>query len=480
MSSFFLDICQFLYIIKIMQLRPYQQKIINLTRSEFLHGKRSVLIQLPTGGGKTLLTAEMFRLAANKGKRAWFIVHRRELLKQTMRTFYDIGVKNFGIVSAGFPESKRMPIQICSIQTLIRRYKRYAPPDFVCWDECKHNGSKTYSTIFEHFNKAYHIGLDATPIRLDGTGLGNWFKSMVNGPSVSWLIDHKYLSPYKLYAPSHVNTDGLHKRMGDYIKEELDVLMDKPTITGDAIKHYKKLCNGKRAVVFAVSIKHSKHIVEQFCAASVAAAHVDGKTSKNERDLILDKFRKGQIRVLSNVDLFGEGFDLPSMEAVILLRPTSSLALYLQQVGRVLRYVDGKTAIILDHVGNCERHGLPDENREWELTTGRRNKKQSEEKPINIKICEKCFAAQLPGKTRCSFCGAEFEIKYRKVDEEDGELVEVDVKELRRKRLMAQGKCKTLEELVSEGRRRKYKNPRLWAKHVFNARQKKKLMGGIR
>lgn len=303
---------------------------------------------------------------------------------------------------------------------------------------------------------------------------------MVSGPGVEWLINHRYLAPYKLYAPSHVNTDGLHKRMGDYIKEELDTLMDRPTITGDAIKHYKRLCNGKRAVVFAVSIKHSKHITEQFNYEGIRAAHVDGTTPQNERDLVIDQFRRGEIKVLSNVELFGEGFDLPSMEAVILLRPTVSLALYLQQVGRVLRYAEGKTAIILDHVGNCERHGLPDEPRGWELTSDRQTKKTSKEKPINIKICSNCFAAQLPGRTTCVHCGFEFPIQSREIDEKDGDLVEVDIAELRRKRLIAQGKCKTLEELFEEGKRRKYKNPRLWAKHVFNARLKKKLIGGIK
>lgn len=439
-------------------------------------GTRSILITAPTGSGKTMLSAHMLKTAASRNMPAWFIVHRRELIKQSIRAFNDVNVPH-GIVASNFMEAKRLPIQIASVQTLIRRLKRYREPKLIIYDECHHCAAGSWKKIMQAFPNAYSIGLTATPQRLDGTGLGNFFQKIVHGPSVSWLIENGFLAPYRIYAPPHVSTDGLHSRMGDFMKEELNALVDRPTITGDAIKHYRRLCEGKRAVVFCVSIKHSQHVVEQFNAAGIPAAHVDGETNIEERDRAIRRFEAGEIRVLSNVELFGEGFDLPAMEAVIMLRPTQSLGMYLQQAGRVLRPSPGKhEAIILDHAGNCERHGLPDEERNWELTMDKCTKKSNGDN-ISVKVCPSCFAAQFSGKPECGYCGYTFPIQSREIEQKEGELVEVDPATLRRKRMQSQGRCKTLESLIAEGTRRKMKRPHLWAKYVFNARQAKLVRG---
>lgn len=455
-------------------LRPYQSKIIDEARLKMRQGIKNILITSPTGSGKTILTAHMLKTAASKGMSSWFVVHRRELINQSMRAFHSVGVP-FGVVSAGYPESKRMPVQIVGVQTVARRLNRYAKPSLIIYDESHHIAAGSWQKIHKQFPDAYSIGLTATPIRLDGAGLGNYFQDIVYGPSVDWLIKNNYLCKYKLYAPSHVKLDNLHTRMGDFANEELNVLIDKPTITGDAIKHYKKLCEGKRAVVFAVSIKHSEHIVEQFNSAGIPAEHVDGGTDTGERDRQIKRFSSGEIKILSNVDLFGEGFDLPAMEAVIMLRPTQSLGMYLQQCGRVLRTSPGKNeAIILDHVGNCERHGLPDEDRQWKLTSDK-IKKSKNEISSSVRVCPKCFAAMFSGVIVCSYCGYNFEKQSRKIEEKDGELVEVDAETIRRKKKIEQGKCETLDELIEVGKRRGYKRPYLWAQYVFNARQSKKI-----
>lgn len=451
-------------------LRPYQESIIEQTREYMRQGIRSILITSPCGSGKTILSAYMLKAAESKNMAAWFTVHRRELIKQSILAFNFVGVRH-GIIANGFMEAKKLPIQIAGIQSLIRRYQRFRSPKLIIWDECHHVASKSWSMIFKAFPDAFHIGLTASPLRLDGAGLGNYFQKMVHGPSIDWLIQNNFLSKYKIFAPSRINTSGLHTRMGDFITEELAALVDRPTITGDAIKHYKKLCDGKRAVVFCCSIEHSKHVVSQFNAAGIPAAHVDGETDMMVRDREIKRFADGEIKVLSNVELFGEGFDLPAMEAVIMLRPTQSLGMYIQQTGRVLRPApDKEYAIILDHAGNCERHGLPDENRNWELGTDRISDKIKS--GPSVKICPKCFAAQFSGKPVCLFCGYSFPVESRKVDEKDGDLVEVNAEELRKKR-MAQGRCKTLEDLIAEGKRRGYKRPHLWAKYVFSARQKR-------
>lgn len=445
--------------------------MIDDTRKAFDH-HRTVLIQSPTGSGKTATTAEMLRIASLKGKRSWFIVHRRELIKQSAIAFHNAGIK-VGIVASGFPEAKNLPVQVCSIQTLAKRYQRLPKPDFIVWDEVHHIAASSYKKIYELFSSSYHVGLTATPWRMDGSGLDAFFGCMVRGPEVSWLIENGFLSKYRLFAPAQVKTDGLHSRMGDFIKNELALAADKPSITGDAIKHYKKLCPGRRAIVFCVSVEHSKHVVAQFIAAGITAEHVDGESDPGYRDAAMKRFQSGQTMVLSNVELFGEGVDVPCIDAVIMLRPTQSVGLYLQQVGRGLRAFEGKdTAYILDHAGNAMRHGLPDDTREWSLK-GIDQKKMDKEKSPSVRICPACFAANRSLDRACKFCGHNFDIKYRNVDHQDGELTEVDVIQARRVQKMEQGKARTLQELIDIGKKRGYKRPYLWGMAIIRARKQK-------
>lgn len=442
-------------------------------------GRRTILLQAPTGSGKTMLTAHMLKTSAEKGMASFFVVHRRELVKQSIRTFDKVGVPH-GVVAADFMDDPRHLVQICSVNTLARRWHKLKKPKLVIWDEAHHCAAVGWSTIHQALPDAFHIGLTATPERLDGTGLGKWFEVMVNGPSVSWLIEHGYLAPYKLFAPTQVNTASLHRRMGDFVKSELVDMMDKPSITGDAVNEYTKRAPGKRAVVFCVSVEHSKHVASQFAAAGFRAEHVDGETPTEQRDGSIRRFERGETQVLTNVDLFGEGFDLPSLEVSILLRPTDSLALYLQQCGRALRPSPGKDhALILDHAGNCARHGLPDEERTWTLEGRPKRERSDKTTSVAVKVCPKCFAAQFPGKPACLYCGTVFEVKARVIDRVDGELAEVTKDTLvRRKRDTERQNCSSLDELIALGKARGYKRPGIWAKHIWNYRQQKKNKGG--
>lgn len=438
-------------------------------------GCKSILVQSPTGSGKTALTAHMLHTAASKGMRSLFVVHRRELIKQSTRTFALEGVKH-GIIAAGFFEDRRHLIQLSSVQTLARRIHRYPEPSLIVWDECHHLAAGSWEKIFRALPGAYHIGLTATPTRLDGRGLSVFFQEMIQGPSVSELISEGYLSPYKLYAPSNVSMDGIHTRMGDYEKTELSKAMDKPSITGNAIEHYKRLCPGRRAVVFCCSIQHSKHVVEEFSRNGISAAHVDGETLQEERDAAIEGFKEGSIKILSNVDLFGEGFDVPSIEVAILLRPTQSLGLYLQQVGRSLRPYSGKDrATILDHVGNWSRHGLPDDLREWSLEGRSAGNGKKGDAGIAVKVCPKCFAAQKSGQPSCRYCGFVFMVEPRKITEREGNLAEVDIEAARIQARRQQGRAQTMQELYEIGKSRGMKNPRGWAYFVFKSRQQRKL-----
>lgn len=454
------------------ELRDYQENIIRETRALIQKGRKSILIQSPTGSGKTALTAHMLGVSSSRGIPSWFIVHRRELIMQSARTFDGVGIR-YGIIASGFPEDTRPLVQIASIQTLARRLDKVKRPALIVWDECHHVASKSWSTVHAKFSDAIHIGLTATPQRLDGTGLGKWFQVMVQGPSVSELIRQGYLANYRAYAPSKIDVSALHIRMGDYAKEEMIAAVDKPTITGDAVSHYMRLAAGKRALVFAASIQHSNHIVTQFLESGIPAEHIDGDTEAHIRDGAMKRFAAGKTLILSNVDLFGEGLDIPGIEAVVLLRPTASLGLALQQIGRALRPAEGKShAIILDHVGNLERHGLPDDDREWSLAGREKTKRGKQEKEPSVRVCPKCFACMKSGVTACEYCKHIFPVKSREVTEQEGELVEVDREQLRLERKREQGKASSLDELIAVGKQRKYKNPYMWAKYVLQARNK--------
>lgn len=420
----------------------------------------------------------MLSTAAKKNKRSFFNVHRRELIIQSVKAFEKVGVSP-GVISSGFKPNIPLNIQVASVQSLPSRMSDYQKPDLIIWDECHHIAASTWEKIFNYYKDSFHIGLSATPERADGKGLNKFFNVMIKGPSVKWLIENKFLSDYKLYAPANVDLTGVRKSMGDYNKTQLEEIMDKPTITGSAIKEYLKIANKKKAVVFCVSVEHSKHVVEQFNSCGVKAAHLDGSDSKDHRDNILKQFAFGKIDVLSNVDLFSEGFDIPSIECVILLRPTYSLPLYLQQVGRSLRPSPGKThAIILDHVGNVQRHGLPDEDRNWSLLgkKGRLGTGKSD-KNTSVKICPSCFAAQEPGLPNCIYCKVEFEKSPREIAQIEGELLEINKEQMRLKARRQQGMAKTMDELIALGKQKGYKKPYYWAKMVFNRRQANKIKG---
>jgi len=338
---------------------------------------------------------------------------------------------------------------------------------------CHHIAAGSWAAIMAKYPQSYHIGLSATPTRLDGAGLANYFDAMVCGPSVKWLIDQRFLSKYRLFAPTSVDASSLPKRGGEYVTSAAERLIT-PRIVGDAISHYRKHCDGARAIVFAVSVQKSRETVELFNAAGIPSLHIDAKTEPGLRDAMMADFAAGKVRVISNVNLFSEGFDCPALEAVIDTAPTASMTMYRQRVGRMLRPFDGKEyGVYLDCVGNSHQHGLPDDEIEWQLTTGRAEKKKNEVPAP--RVCGYCFGASRAGSRVCRICGAEFPVDARKVEQVDGELAEVDPLQMeRRERAITQGMTKDLESLIQLGRIRGMKNPEGWARHVIEARNKKR------
>jgi superfamily II DNA or RNA helicase len=261
--------------------------------------------------------------------------------------------------------------------------------------------------------------------------------------------------------------------MGDWVKGQLSQIVNQRNITGKVIDEYRIRIPNGRAIVFCVGVNHSKDVAKQFNEAGVPAVHVDGGTPKHERTESIQGFVRGDLKVLCNCELFGEGFDVPAIEAAILLRPTQSLGLYLQQVGRALRPSGtGREAIILDHVGNAARHGLlPHWPVEWSLDGLPKRNKRNE--VSSVRICEACFAANKRGVNSCFHCGVPFQPDPREISERDGQLLEIELEQERKRRRVDQGMAKSMEDLIALGRARGYKNPRGWAWFVYNGRKNK-------
>ena len=458
-----------------MKLRPYQERLIDQTRQALRRNQR-VLMQAPTGAGKTAITVYMMGRAAESGKRSMFIVHQNELLSQTSKALWKQKLEH-GMIAAGKSFS-RLPAQVASVQTLVRRLEQYQEPDLIIIDECHRSAASTYQAVLDAFPNAKVIGLTATPARTDGKGLDDTYSELVQGPSIRQLIDAGYLSDYEIFAPpSTLDLSEIKTRMGDYDKKELEQTVDKPTITGDAVATYRKHAGGKRCVVMCVSIRHAEHVMESYRAAGVPAEMIEGSMTNREREQVLDRFRSGETLVIANVQLLIEGVDIPSIEVVQWLRPTQSLIIWMQGNGRGLRPSDGKDKLlILDQVGNWSKHGLPDEDREWTLEgRKKRKRKQDDEADVNVQQCKHCFHIFRPGPDKCPACGQPVEVRKKaEIQVVDGELEKIDLEAERKARKQEQGKSKGLRDLVLLGVRRGMKNPSGWAAHVYCSRAGRK------
>jgi superfamily II DNA or RNA helicase len=452
-------------------LRDYQSSAIHSLRAAYRAGHRAPLLVCPTGGGKTIMFAAITQSAAARGNRVLILVHRRELIRQASQKLSQADVPH-GVIAAGDPKADH-PVQVASVQTLARRLDQLSwQPDLIVIDEAHHAVAGTWRKILDHWPHALRLGVTATPLRQDGRGLCSMFDHLVEGPTVATLVDHGYLSTAKIFAPPQVaDLTGLRTRAGDFNAEELTERLDRPTVTGDAIDHYQRLCNQKRAIAFCCSTKHADSVADAFNLRGVPAATLLGSTPTDERDGLVRQFAAGTIRVLVTVDVVSEGFDCPAAEVAILLRPTQSEGLYLQQVGRVLRPAPDKPhALILDHVGNVHRHGFPDDHRDWSLADRpRRGSKDGPPAPT-VRTCETCFAAFAPQPV-CPVCGTPAKLSSREIQQKEGELQELAraaVAQARVRDRRQQGKARSLPELLAIAKQRGYSAG--WAYKVHNAR----------
>lgn len=453
-------------------LRPYQATAVESIKDRLRKGDRSVLFVLPTGGGKTVIFSYIAQQAASKGSRVCIVVHRVELLDQASRSLTAMGIDH-GLIASGRSMNLQAKVQVASVGTLARRLDKL-PADLLqllIIDEAHHSNAETFAQIIQHFHTARLIGVTATPIRGDGKGLGAFYQSMVIGPSSQWLTDNGFLAPAKVFAPPlGFTVKGLRKRMGDFDMSQAGAQLAGAQIMGDAVGHYLSHLDGKTAITFCCSIAHAVATAEAFVSRGINAASIDGTMDAGHRRQLLADLGAGELKVLTSCSLIGEGVDVPSVAGCIMLRPTQSLGLHLQMIGRALRPQENKQAIVLDHVGNVERLGHHLDEQPWSLDGVPKAKRDA---APSVKVCPKCFIAMSSRVSACENCGHEFQPDKKQLVTVAGQLQEIERNHRARLRKQEQAQAQTIDQLIAVGNSRGMKNPHGWAQHIIAARRRR-------
>jgi len=431
-------------------LRDYQQDIYNQIYDK-LHTYNSVCGVLPCRSGKSYIMKEICDNAEKKGSKVLILTHRRLLLKQHSKL-----IKN---------------VRYETPFTEVHQLGKYGNPDLIIIDEAHISGAASYQTICDYY-KCKKILFTATAKRMDNKPLQ--CDCIVNGISGDELISLGYVSDYDLYAPK-LNIDLSKVRMSgsDFNNEQLGETMCDRKIYGDIIKYYKQLADGKQALAYCVNIKHSKSICELFNNNGIPACHMDAKTPEKERDKLMEDYKAGKYTILCNCNLISEGITLPECDCCLLLRPTQSETLYIQQACRCLTPREGKKAIIIDYVGNVYTHGMPTEPRTYSLTGKQRIRNSSREPDVIVRECKYCFRVYKGNKPICPYCGADNGKTKREIEADEKAELERVTAIKRKQARMEVGMAHTEHELINIGIKRGYKNPRWWARQILQSRRNK-------
>ena len=390
-----------------MRLYEFQKRILDTARRKIAGGARRLILCAPTGAGKTAISSAIISGARGKGKKCMFVCHRAELREQAKKTLQECGVKTGTIASNAF-SALHLPVQVAQIGTLARRKEKWANwADVIIVDECHHIAARSWRETIAMLSKsAVVIGLTATPQRLDGKGLNEDFDEIIEGPGIRELIDSGHLADFDTYTTREkFDLAQVHIAMGDFSQRDLERQIGKKRVR-NVVEAYQRHGKGGKAIFFGVSVRHSREVEEWFIQKGIKARHLDGKTPPKERKWIIEAFEKGDLQVLCNCGIVSEGFDCPSASVLIDDAPTMSLTNYLQRAGRVLRYQEGKRAVVLDLAGNYMRHGLADNKREWMLQGRKRIKKDAEKELDRTRMCIKCYAVNHISSEKCQVCGA--------------------------------------------------------------------------
>ena len=441
-------------------LRDYQQDLLD---SVFMHlavGYRRPLVVAPCGAGKSYIFAELIKRTRGE---ALILTHRQELKQQHEELLKKLAVTN---------------ARVAMILTEANRLGEYPTPVLIVTDEAHLSRSNSWTKVIEYYD-TYTVGFTATPVRLDGKPLGDIFDTLITGVDTRWLIENKRLAPFEYYAPTLVDTSGLRTVAGDYVVSDLEQLMNERAVYGNVIETYRKFASGERAIAYCVSVGHARATAEAFNSVGIRSAVVSAGTPIKQRRRIMDDFRRGKFTVLCNVGIVSEGVSIDEVSCCLLLRPTESVALGIQQMMRCMRYLPGKTAKIIDMVGNYLRVGLPDDDREWSLDKPVPKKRQlNDAGDFYIRCCPECYMT-FATAPKCPFCGSEYPLSPREIQaKQEIELQRITaeeaakIAEAKKKSRIEQGRANTFEELVRLGKQRGYKNPAFWASQVMRGRKR--------
>ena len=444
-------------------LRVYQQDIFDKSIDAFRNGSKGVCCVLPCRSGKSFIMARMIKGA--KGN-VLVLAHRHTLINQHKEL-----LKSLGVLTEN--------VRVESVFTEASRLGRYSADsiNLIIIDEAHLSEAASYRKVCEYYD-CKRVLFTATPARLDGKPL-TLADTLITGITADELIKTGAISEYDYYAPDlDLNIDNVDMVAGEYHSGQLTELMCQAAIYGDVLKYYRQLGDNRQAIAYCTSVKHSEQTAKMFCDSGIPAISIDGSMSQKERNLRMELFKSGKVQILCNCNLISEGVTLPGASVALLLRPTCSLPLFIQQACRVLTPVEGKKAVIIDFVNNVQKHGLPTEAHHWSLTQTVESRKEfNEDGTLSIRQCEKCFKCFKTAPV-CPYCGYTYKIKGRelkavkdvelkKIEAAQKETEEQQRKEARRE----QGQCKTYEELYALAKKRGYKNPSGWAYFIMKGRR---------
>lgn len=453
-----------------MELRPYQEEVYNKTKYAFMQGAQGICCVLPCRSGKSFVMLQMAVDGSKKGN-VLVLAHRRSLISQHKELFdkFNIDMTN---------------IRIECVFTEVNHLGENGDVNLIIIDEAHLSEASSYRKVCEYYN-CKRVLFTATPARLDGKPL-TLADKLVEGISIKELIKMGAVSDFDYYAPDlKLDLENIDLVAGEYNNEQISEKMRKPAIYGDIFKYYKMLGEDRQAIAYCTNIAHSQEVCEMFNKNGISAIHMDAKTPEKQRAKILQDFKDNKFKILCNCNLISEGITLPTASVGLLLRPTLSMPLFIQQACRVLTPVEGKKAIIIDFVNNIEKHGLPTDSHEWSLFDKIPKRAVYDNfGNLVIKACQKCYKTYKGSLTACPYCGFsniptkkelenKKEIELKKISEEEAKQRKADMY----KRKNEIWKCKTMSELVAYAKEKGYKNPGAWSYYILQSRKNKNKKG---
>ncbi len=407
--------------ISMRELRDYQQDGVGSLKQTIRQGVRRVMCQLPTGGGKTLISATIAAGALAKGNKLAFVVPRISLIDQTVEEFYKEDIRDVGVIQGQHPmEDWSKPIQVCSIDTIASR-KAFPDASVVIFDEA-HLFYQAHRAWMREKVGSIFIGLSATPWSKE---LGKFFDTLLVMATTKDLIEKKYLCPFRVFATGHPDLRGVKITAGDYNEGQLSDAMQQGTLIADIVETWKQKWGKANTFVFCVDCAHAQAVQERFAAAGIFAAYQDARTPPLERAEIKRKFHSGEYQVVVSVGTLTLGVDW-DVRCISFCRPTRSEMLFVQAIGRGLRMAEGKTeCLILDHSDTTSRLGFVTDIHHEHLSNGKADERQERKAPLP-KECKACHVLKPVGVSVCPNCGFKPE-RVNGIMEHDGELQEVTV-----------------------------------------------------